>query len=172
MDYENLTKDEALAQVELYREAKVENVPVFKKKADAIAWLIEQAKTLGTPHVVTQEDIDNNKDVENDLTLGEVVILPPPSDVPEATEEATEEVKPGVEPVVEEAKVTAPAEAQRVGQPTSATISVAPGPVQHYQGKVVLAVVNKIHNGKVYKEVTVPGSVSLLSETEFEQFVK
>ena len=165
IEYSKMNKDELIAHLDLYRQAKVENVPEFTTKKDAVAWLTNQSQALGIPHVVTAEDVKNQKAQGIDLVEGEVVILPIDSDTEKKEKPEGDEGNKSA-PVAQK-----PSDEQvNLGRPPVAK-TISPEPVYFYQGKPVISHMNKINNGKIYYQVVTRDSVALLSEEEFNEFV-
>jgi hypothetical protein len=131
---------ELKAEVDLYRQANVENVPDFEAatKEEVAAWIIEERLNVGQPSTLA-EDGDLGK-------AGDIIIVPPqpvtPPAEPEKPEEKPKEDKP---------------------KTFGSALAAAPAPQKQlfFRKKAVVSVENKLVNGRVYKQVTTPDKYSI-----------
>lgn len=84
------------AEVKLYEEAGVDTPALdsdeLSNKGKVVDWLEKTAEEHGYTHKVTEEDIEANEDVEHDLEVGDVVLLPELEDE-ELSKEEVEKLK-------------------------------------------------------------------------------
>lgn len=147
------------AEVELYRQAKVENVPEFEgaTKEEIAAWITEERLNVGTPSVLA-EDCDLGK-------KGDVIIVPPQPATPDQGQQL------GASPEQPENEEKPRAEQKTVPK-SEPVVPTVPPKQQYFRKKPVVAIENKLVNGRIYKQVTTPDDVSLLSEEEFNNEVR
>lgn len=176
------------AELELYREGGVENVPEsddVKTNKLMVEAIEELKKSEGIPVKITDEFINENpimvqffKDKGEDFTVGEIVFVEE-AEI-EAVDKLIQEDKDAKQ--AEEDKIAAEnkakedaekAEKKEPAGKVEGGLASAGNSELVYQGKTVTLVQNVIVSGKTYKDVSVAsGETFRLSPEEFEANVK
>lgn len=185
-DLTTLTTEELDAELKKYRDLGDIEVALEADLPDdesRVAELKRLAETHGTFYVITEEDLAASPVlVENEFTAGEEVLL---------TADELEEIQLASESAKKAKANEASGDAQQAptsttAQPTTESVTpensksqeeapvVAPSVSSIagtddlvYQGKTVLAVRDRLINGKTYKEVDIPNETHTLSLEDF-----
>ncbi len=165
---EDMTGKELKAEIALYAQAGIEDFvapDAAAKVAELAAFVTEMRSKHGIPHEVTEEDLKANEGIEDAKKLigevGEVILLPVPEAAPVSSTAAPE------------APVEAPAAANLSGQTPKKPVAAPEAHTAqlYHSRRPVLSVVNKLVNGRVYKQITLPDSTMLLTQEEYDKTV-
>lgn len=142
-----MTNDQLKAELDAH---KVE-YPKNAKKADLEALVLTlHGAEVGTPHLVTQEDLDLNPGLGDDVKVGDVVILP---------SEGDDDEDEGDEPGDDEGS-TAPTE---TGDTPTAPVEEVVEDLGRFHGRAILSKRNVEIHGQTWVEVALDNGTTELT---------